>query len=219
MSDVLDVLTHVQTLAAFVAFLVPGFLSVRAYEAARGGEGRNINDALVDVVIYSFATDAMWVPTLCFALAQPAGSLRNAVVVAIGLLGFVVTPIALGVGWFALQKRLARIGYVSDPLQKPWDRMFARIRERKMDVGLILTLVDGRKFGGRFVDPGSASHYPAHEQVHVGEAWRLDQETGDFLERVDGTEGFIIDKRDILTVEFVDWDVVEPILENARPAG
>jgi hypothetical protein len=37
--ELLDLLTHVETLVAFVIFLVPGFLSVRAYEATRGSEG------------------------------------------------------------------------------------------------------------------------------------------------------------------------------------
>ncbi|MEA2665396.1 MAG: hypothetical protein QOI11_2340 [Candidatus Eremiobacteraeota bacterium] len=45
--------THVETILAFMVFMLPGFLSLRAYEAARGGEGRKMSESLVDVAIYS----------------------------------------------------------------------------------------------------------------------------------------------------------------------
>jgi hypothetical protein len=97
---VIGVLTHVETLIAFVVFLVPGFLSVRAYEARRGGDGRKINEALVDVVIYSFATDIIWVPLIYLALQIEPLVPRVIVTVVALALGFVVTPLALGVGWY-----------------------------------------------------------------------------------------------------------------------
>jgi hypothetical protein len=38
----------VEQLLAFAALIVPGFISLRVYEMRRGGEGRKINDVLID---------------------------------------------------------------------------------------------------------------------------------------------------------------------------
>jgi Family of unknown function (DUF6338) len=213
-NDILSVLTHVATLLAFLVFIVPGYISLRTYDACRGGEGRKVNEAIIDVVVYSFATDIVWFPILSVLVRIEPPTAQIFYVVAASLLAFIGTPIALGWGWYRFQSRLAKVGLLSDPTAKPWDKMFARIRTRNLVIGLIITLPDGRKLGGKYVDPGFASHYPADEQVHVGETWVMNQETGAFVERVKGSQGFIIDKRDILTIEFVDWSTVPVVVEK-----
>jgi hypothetical protein len=67
--------------------------------------------------------------------------------------------------------------------------MFATIREKNLILGLIITLPDGRKLGGRYVNYGFASHFPADEQLHVGEAWEIDRETGAFIRPAIGSYG------------------------------
>jgi len=206
----LGIFTHVETFLAFLVFIVPGFISLRTYEARRGGEGRKVNDAIVDVVIYSFATDIVWIPVWGVVAALPPSTGRVIALIVVAVLGFIATPVALALGWYRLQTRLAKEGVVADPTAKPWDKFFNAIARERLDIGVILTLPDGRKLGGRHIPPGFASHYPADEQLHVGETWILDQETGAFLERVKGSKGFIIDKKDLLSVEFVEWNTVEP---------
>jgi len=210
LNTALNILTHIETFLAFLVFIVPGFISLRTYEARRGGEGRKINDAIVDVVIYSFATDIVWIPIWYAVGTLPPSTERVVAFIIVAILGFIATPMGLAVGWYEAQTRLARGGIVADPTAKPWDKFFNAIARERLDIGLILTLPDGRKLGGRHIPPGFASHYPAEEQLHVGETWILDQETGAFLERVKGSKGFIIDKKDLLSIEFVEWSTVEP---------
>jgi hypothetical protein len=161
-------------------------------------------------VIYSFATDIIWLPLIYLALQIDDLTKRVIATALAAALGFVATPVVLGWGWYKLQQRLAKSGLVVDQVAKPWDKMFATIRERNLIVGLILTLPDGRKLGGRYVNYGFASHYPADEQIHVGEAWEIDQATGAFIAPIVGSLGFIVDKRDILAIEFFEWSQVAP---------
>jgi len=204
-----DLLTRGETIVAFLIFIVPGFISLRTYEVIRGGEPRKINESLIDVVIYSFATDVLWAALFYLgSIILPSQAQAVASVLALPI-ALIATPIVLAWAWWKLQRRLARSGAIADPTAKPWDKIFNRVVSEKRDVGLILTLPDGRKLGGRYVDPGFASSYPADEQLLVGETWKLNQETGAFEARVVGTYGFLIDKKDVLTIEFVDWPAVE----------
>ena len=133
----------------------------------------------------------------------------------VSVLGFIVLPIWLGIAWHLIRTRLAKDGHLADPTAKPWDKMFARIREEKLDVGIIITLPDGRKLGGRYIPPGFASHYPADEQLQIGEMWEMDQDSGWFKNRLDGSLGFLIDMKDVLTIEFVEWKNVIPLGETS----
>ena len=207
-TSILDVLTNVQTLIAFITFIVPGFISLRVYEALRGGERRNVNDAIIDVVVYSFATDIVWVPLVAHLVGIWVGWF-----VAVSLLGFVLFPGLLAVVWYSVQGRLAKGGVIADPTPKPWDKFFLRVAKEGLQLGVIVTLTDGRKIGGRYVDPGFVSSYPADEQIHVGETWLLDVD-GAFVQRIAGSYGFLVDKKDCTTIEFFDWPKVEATLPD-----
>jgi len=204
---IIAVFTRTETLMAFLLFIVPGLLSLRTYEALMGGEPRKMNDVLIDVAVYSFATDVVWIPALIVELRLSDPGLRAIAVVVSVVVGMFGTAIFVGWSWYQLQRRLVLHGLVRDPVQRPWDKMFGRIVEERLDVGIVVTLSDGRKLGGRFAAPGFASSSPAAEQLHVGESWMLD-ERGRFTRRVHGTYGFLVDKRDILALEFFDWDSV-----------
>ncbi len=210
--SVLGIFQHLETFLAFLFFIAPGFISLRAYETRRGGEPRKVNEALVDIVVYSFATDLIWIPVFQHLSLAPDAASRTAMLV-IAAVGFIVTAIFIGRGWYSLQAKLARSGAVVDPVVKPWDKFFGGVGLHKQ-VGIVLTLADGRKIGGLYA-PGFASSYPAEEQLHVGETWTIDQETGAFLKRVDGSLGFIIDKKDVLTVEFFEWEIIQNTFKEA----
>lgn len=180
------ILTNVATLLAFVVFIVPGFVSLRTYELLRGGAGRKINEAIVDVVVYSLVTDVVALPLLLLTALIPNVVVRIIASAVAALASLVGLPILLGRSWFRLQQHLSRSGIIGHPSYKPWDEIFTRIVREKREVGVILTLPDGRKFGGKYVDPGFASEYPADEQLLLGESWSIDQETGRFVERAAG---------------------------------
>jgi hypothetical protein len=211
--SVLAVFQHIESFLAFLFFIAPGFISLRAYEMRRTGEGRRVNEALVDVVVYSFVSDILWIPVF-EAVSYVPNLLVRTIGFVLSALGFLVTAIYVGRGWYSVQAKLARSGAIADPIAKPWDKFFGGVGREKQ-LGIVLTLPDGRKLGGRY-GPGFASSYPADEQLHVGETWRIGQTSGIFEERVEGSLGFIIDMKDVLTVEFFDWAEVERTSRNTE---
>ena len=216
--DVLKSATIAEILA-FAALVLPGLVALRAYEAKRGGEPRKSNEALVDIVGYSLIADVIGEALLAVAsiVPQPYRGLVYGLDI---MTTFVLVPIALGWGWYALQRYLVRAGYVADPIEKPWDKTFQRIAEERLDLAAVLTLRDGRRIAGRLANPANVSTYPAAEQLMLGELWRLDQERGVFVERVRGSWGALVDKADCESIEFIYWSQVESDLaEQQRSEG
>jgi hypothetical protein len=205
--DVLKSATVVEILA-FAALVFPGLVALRAYEAKRGGEPRKTNEVLVDILGYSLIADLVGEALLAAANAAPQ-PYRTLLYVVDVIVTFAVVPIALGWGWFAVQAHMVRAGYVIDPVEKPWDKIFERIVKEQLNLAAVITLRDGRRVAGRLVEPAYVSTYPASEQIMLGEIWRVDQTTGSFVERMRGSWGMLIDKADCETIEFVRWSEVE----------
>jgi len=61
-------------------------------------------------------------------------------------------------------------------------------------------LKDGRKIGGKYHKNSFTSSYPVEEQIYLEEVWELD-ENEDFKRVIDRTEGMIISRDEILSVE------------------
>ena len=216
LTTILSIFANVGTVVTFIFLVVPGFISLRVYETLRGGEGRKFNEVVVDVIMYSFATDVVVVAVLAGTWFLTTGWLKWIMLVAIAIVGLLVLPGFIASWWFRLQQHLAKSGILPDPIEKPWDKFFKRISEKQMDVGIIVTLTDGSRLGGRYCAPGFVSSSPADEQLHVGESWKIDRDTGEFLELIPGSYGFLIDKKDCSVIEFFDWTKVEATLKDER---
>jgi hypothetical protein len=207
----------VEQIVAFAALVVPGFISLRVYEKLVGGEGRKANEVLIDVVVYSFATDLIALGTSAIVDAVVPAGAREATKRALAPAGFIGVPVLVAFLWYELNRRMVAAGVVPDPQLKPWDKVFERIARQRLNLGAILTLRDGRLVGGRLSYPAYASSYPAPEQLMLGEIWQIDQENRSFVAPVGGSWGMLIDKADCETIEFVDWLVVEaPYVKAAR---
>ncbi len=216
--EVLKSATIAQILA-FAALIFPGFVALRTYEAKRGGEPRKTNEVLVDILGYSLIADLVGEALVTWANISPQPYRTMLYVIAV-VMTFAVVPIALGWSWYELQSFMVRAGYVVDPVEKPWDKVFERIAKEQLDLAAVVTLHDGRRVAGRLADPSYVSTYPAAEQLMLGELCRLDQEKGTFIERMRGSWGLLVDKADCETIEFIQWSEVEADLaEQARLEG
>ena len=188
--------------------IFPGLVALRAYEAKRGGEPRKTNEVLVDILGYSLIADLIGEALLIAANAVPQ-PYRTVLYVLDVAVTFAIVPIALGWGWYEIQAHMVRAGYVTDPVEKPWDKVFERIVKEQLSLAAVITLRDGRRVAGRLVEPAYVSTYPAPEQILLGEMWRIDQTAGTFVERMRGSWGMLIDKADCETIEFIRWSEVE----------
>jgi len=203
----------VPEMLALAALIIPGFLSLRVYEAKRGGEGRKANEVLIDIAAYSFVTDTVGFTILSIVNLMPPSPWQIAVRTIAFAGAFVLFPIFLGWGWYQLQAWMVHAGLVADSVQKPWDKVFRRIWQQRLNLVAIVTLRDGRRIASRLLEPAYASTYPADEQILLGELWKLDEE-GRLIAPYAGSYGMLIDKVDIETLEFLEWSSVEAYLRS-----
>lgn len=193
----------VEQLLAFAALIVPGFISLRVYDMQRGGEARKINDVLIDVLVYSFASDLVALMALgsISAIVPPAVQpIARASTLAVVL---IAVPVILAVTLFNVQRLLMRNRAIPDTSTKPWNRVINQIARERLDVGVILTLRDGRAVGARIGSPPALAS--DGDDLLLGEVWTIDKERATFGEPSRGSLGIIINRADCQTIEFVRW--------------
>jgi hypothetical protein len=211
-----DTFSHatIPQLLVLAALIVPGLVSLRVYEAIRGGEGRRTNDVLIDIAAYSFLTDVLGYVSISAVRHVQSELWQDVLSGVVFIIAFIVFPVFLGWGWYELQALMVRAGFVADPVQKPWDKVFRRIADEKLNLVAIVTLRDGRRVASRLLQPAYASTYPAEEQILLGEMWKVDGE-GHLIAPYAGSYGMLIDKADIETLEFVQWSSISAYVKEA----
>jgi len=221
-SEALKTLVNATTLLAFLLLIVPGTISLRAYDRLRSRRSRKINESFIDIVIASFINDAIWVQ-----LFQPVkadvqhGTIPSLQLALSAVVAFLICPIVLAGIYAFVEDQLSKIGFVSDAEPRPWDKWFKTVKREKREMGIILIMKsDHRAIGGRYVPPGFASSEPAEEAIHIGEVWEIDQENGSFLRAVDGSLGIFAQMSDVETIEFLEWSsVVKYLGEKENHSG
>jgi len=199
--------TKPESFALFLLLILPGFVTLRVYESFVPGERRKAGEALIDIIAYSVANvvlQAIVVVPLLFWMVRLPPAWLAAAVVALALFSLGIVPAAIGYGWYRFQVYAADRGWVSSPIRKPWDYIFARIKREIAPpefIILVLTMSDGTKVCGAYVEPGFSSSYPADEQVLLGQIWQL-SEDGQPTDVVEGSYGMLVDKKDVAVIEF-----------------
>ena len=199
----------IEHVLAFAALVVPGFISLRVYELRSGGEPRKIAEALVDVIVYSLATDVIGYAgftAIGTFVPEPARSSAGAV---FAVVVFIVVPVAYPLLLFEIWGRLKSFGFVPDTRTKLWDRIVSRVASGRIDLGVILTLRDGRKIGGRLRRPDISSN-ASSDDIMISEVWTIDQERATFISAVQGSFGVLVERANCDTIELFEWSSVVP---------
>lgn len=184
-------------LLLFIAFVIPGFISLKVYEAFSLQPQRDSSQQLIDAVAYSCVNyglllfPILWIQNSNLQVSRPTlYSLFWALVV-------LVAPILWPTIMWLLRKQSFMQWFLPHPIGKPWDYVFKK-RERYW---AIITLKDGRQIGGRYDSKSFVSSSPHAEQVFLEEAWEINSDGG-FDHRRAGTAGIIVLGSEIVTVEF-----------------
>lgn len=183
-------------LVLFIAFVVPGFISLKAYELLVPRATKESAQQLIDAVAYSSINYAILLWPI-YEIEQ--GSIRTSspsAYVAFYVFVLLVAPV-----FWAFLLRWARTtqfvqGALPHPTGKPWDYVFSQ-RKRYW---IIVTLKDGKKIGGLYDAESFASSAPEPEQLYLQEHWVVNDDGGLERQRTD-TAGILILSAEILTVE------------------
>ncbi|MGJ0429863.1 DUF6338 family protein [Methylobacter sp.] len=184
-------------LLLFIAFVIPGFVSIKTYELLFPAATKESDKLLIDAIAYSSINYAL----LLLPIYQiETHRIREDYPTAY-ILFYVFVLFIAPISWACLMKRLRTTEFfqraMPHPTAKPWDYVFA---QRKA-YWVIVTLKDGKQFAGRYDSTSFASSAPAPEQLYLQETWVLNGDGGFERPRVD-TAGILILSSEIMTVEF-----------------
>ncbi|MFN3901608.1 MAG: DUF6338 family protein [Alishewanella aestuarii] len=186
----------IDKLVLFIAFVIPGFISIKAYQLAFPGTERATSDQLIDAIAYSSINYALLIFPI---ISVESGKLRDecrSLYYLFYIFVLFIAPIIWVLLWKYLRTRDFFQRNAPHPTSKPWDYVFAQRKPYWVKV----TLKDGTVIAGRYADKSFASSAPASEQIYLEETWVLNQ-NGGFERRKNNTAGVLILSSEISHVE------------------
>lgn len=190
---------EIDKLALFLAFVIPGFISIKAYQLVFPGTERATSDQLIDAIAYSSINYALLIfPIISIESGNLHESCRFLYYLFYVLVLF-IAPIIWVLAWKYLRTRDFFQRNAPHPTAKPWDYVFAQRKPYWVKV----TLKDGTKIAGLYADKSFASSAPAPEQIYLEETWILN-DNGGFERAKNKTAGVIILSNEISHIELRD---------------
>lgn len=181
----------------FIAFFVPGFISIKAYQLFFPSFIRKTQDQLLDAIAYSAINySLLFIPILSVENSRLIEYHPNIYYFFYFLVLF-VSPIALVYFWKKIRHTSWFQNNAPHPTLKPWDYFFAQ----RNNCWVKVTLMNGAVIGGKFSSKSFASNAPAPEQIYLEESWKMN-DMGGFDKIKEKTMGVIILSAEISTIEF-----------------
>ncbi len=192
-------------LILFFAFIMPGFISLKAYELLSPQHPSDIKNQLLNATTYSCIYYALFIfPILWFENSNLKESVAANYLFYISIL--LIVPALWAFFW--KKCRISKIGQkiFSHPLAKPWDFVF----QQRDPFWVIIELKDGTKIGGLYSEKSFSSNSPADEQIYLEQRWNLN-EAGGLEKKRESTKGIIISASEIKYIEFLELEYNNPI--------
>lgn len=192
---------EIDKLVLFIAFVIPGFISLKVYNLISYGNKIKSSDSIVDAVAYSSINYAILFMPIWL---METSSTRSECPVSYGLFYFMVLfvfPIIWALLWHHLRKSDLFQNKMMHPTLKPWDFVFSQRRPYWIKV----TLKNGTVIAGKYGEKSFTSSHPEEEQIYLEETWLLNNEGG-FNRPKERTSGIIIMSSEILYVELLKYE-------------
>jgi hypothetical protein len=193
---------------AFLALVLPGFLSIRVFGLLFPLENRALKDSLFEALAFSVINAAL----MSWAIYLIAQTNSLVAIAALSFATFLVAPVAWPFLLRAILLRLADKNVIMRMHKNAWDDLFAR----RQPLWLIVHLKDGRKLAGFFGSRSYAGLSPNSGHLYIEQLWKLDED-GRFLNPVERSAGIVLRPDDYHFVEAfsledekVRPDVTEP---------
>lgn len=183
-------------LALFLSFVIPGFISLKAYAVLGLQSPRDSTQQIVDAVTYSCLNYALlsW-PILEVEASDWKMTNRSFYFAFYGAV-LLVAPVIWALLWRWLRTTQVLQNILPHPTDKPWDYVF----RRRLPYWMIVTFKDGKRIAGLYGSASFSSASPAAEQLYIEEAWVLNEDGGFERPRTD-TAGILALGSEIATVE------------------
>jgi hypothetical protein len=161
-------------LLLFFAFVMPGFLALKAYQLKRPLPNASPAQQVVDATCYSFINYALLFGVTSIATRCGVDSRYLYRSVPFWILATTIFPVVWALVYDKLRTTQFSQRWLPHPAPDPWEYVFGG-RNRYW---IVATLKNGKKIGGRYGSASFASSAPAPEQLFLEEAWILNDQGG-----------------------------------------
>ncbi|WP_116818231.1 DUF6338 family protein [Pseudomonas syringae] len=184
-------------LVLFIAFVIPGFLSIKFYQLIFPGTIRNASDQLVDAIAYSCINYALLFWAVVYVEDHGLRGVHPALYYLFYVFVLFVSPFLLVLIWKWLRTHERFKGSAPHPTAKPWDYVFKQAKP----YWIVVYLKNGKMVGGKYSGQSFASSYPVEEQIFLEEAWLV--KADGILDRpITGSAGVLVMASEISYLEF-----------------
>lgn len=190
---------EVDKLFLFIAFVIPGFISLKFYQLLYPGVLRNASDQLVDAVAYSCVNYALLLWLILIVESSRLQVVHPNFYYLFYAFVLFVAPIIWVLLWSWLRTWELFQKNAPHPVAKPWDFVF----QQRKQYWVIVYLKSGEQIGGKFSTKSFASSAPADEQIYLEEVWLV--ENGVLQRAVKESAGVLIGASEISHIEFLNY--------------
>lgn len=187
-------------LALFIAFVVPGCISLKTYSLIFLRVNKDGVQQIVDAITYSCINYALL--ALPIYWVERCNLKENHLGLYVSF--YVCSIILMSAVWIFLLKQLRKTQiaqrYLPHPTSRPWDFVFSK----RKHYWLTVTLKNGDKFGGLFGSNSFVTSTPEPEQIYLEQVWHLNKHMG-FDAPKKATAGILFAGSDYQTIEFFEY--------------
>ena len=186
-------------LMVFIAFVIPGFISIKFYQLLFPGVSRPFSEQIVDAVAYSCINYGALFWLILSVERSALKEIHSWLYYLFYVFVFLLAPAVWVLLWRWLRTRAIFQKNAPHPVLKPWDFVFSQ----RKPYWVIVHLKNGQQVAGKFAEKSFASSAPAEEQIYIEEVWLA---TDGVLDRpVKRSEGVIIMSSEISRIEFISF--------------
>lgn len=159
-------------LVLFIAFVIPGFLSIKFYQLIFPSTVRSASDQIVDAIAYSCINYALLFWAVVYVQEHNLKAVHPSLYYLFYVFVLFISPLLLVLVWKWLRTHERFKGSAPHPTAKPWDFVF----EKSKPYWIVVYLKNGKTVGGKYSGKSFASSYPVEEQIYLEEAWIVTDE-------------------------------------------
>ncbi|HII1671660.1 TPA: DUF6338 family protein [Salmonella enterica] len=189
----------------FVLFIMPGFISMRVYRLFHPSADSDTSKVLIDVVSYSCINFSLLLIPIYLIEINNIFISHPVLYYLFYLFVLIIIPVLLPIILLKIRccEKVKRV--LPHPIGRSWDYFFST----RQCCWVLVTLKNGKKYGGYYGSKSFASNSPEPEQIYLEKHWALDDD-GDFDHELTDTLGIIILTNEIESVEFIKVNTLEP---------
>lgn len=184
-------------LIIFIIFVVPGFLSMKAYNAFHPTIQIDTSKTIVEVVSYSCINYAIWFIPVYYFEKLAFRETHEVLYFIFYMIVLIVSPLFLAY----LFSKARTWPWVKDMLPHPTGRSWDYYFSQRKTAWVVVTLKDGKSIGGYYGGDSFASSAPEPEQLYLEQSWHINSDGG-FDAAKEQTQGVLILSKDIEKIEF-----------------